>query len=116
MTYQETKELVYKYLTDVDSELLYYYTNYLYVTSNRNLLPKNESIEDLLRKANRFGRHLNFYNPQEEKYQNMGPNVKGYVRINHNCNTINIRENLKDEAEKIIYHEIHHIMQVDEAS
>lgn len=114
MTYQEAEYLVCKYLTDVERELLYYYTNYLYVTSNRNLFPKNETIEDLLKKANTFGRHLNFYNPQEEKYQRMGPNVRGYVRVDRKCSTINIRADLKDEAEKIIYHEIHHIMQIDE--
>lgn len=113
MNYEETKALVNKYLTNVDAELLYYYTNYLYVTSNHFLLPKSESIEDLLKKANRFGRHLNFYNPKEEKYHKMGPNVKGYVRIDDKCDAINIRVDLKDEAEKIIYHEIHHIMQVD---
>lgn len=73
MTYQEAEYLVCKYLTDVERELLYYYTNYLYVTSNRNLFPKNETIEDLLKKANTFGRHLNFYNPQEE-------NIKEWVQ------------------------------------
>lgn len=113
MTYQEVTSIVNKYLTDVDDELLYYYINYLYVTSNHSLLPKNENIESLLKKANRFGRHLNFYSVNDEKYKNMGPNVKGYVRIDNKCDSINIREDLKDEAEKIIYHEIHHIMQVD---
>lgn len=113
MNYQEIETLVNKYLTNVDEELLYYYTNYLYVTNNHNLLPKNESIEDLLKKANRFGRHLNFYDPREVKYQKMGPNVKGYVRIDNKCDSINIRADLKEEAEKIIYHEIHHLMQIN---
>lgn len=116
MTYEESKNLVAKYLTDVDHELLYYYINYLYVTSNHNLLPKNESIEDLLKKANRFGRHLNFYNPKDENYRYLGPYVKGFVRINEQSYIINIREDLKDKSEKIIYHEIHHVMQINEAN
>lgn len=114
MTYQECEKLVSKYLKDVDLELHYYYINYLYVTSNRNLLPKHESVETLLKKANRFGRHLNFYNPNDEEYKKMGPNVKGYVRVGEKCDTINICGDFKSDFEKIVYHEIHHIMQIDE--
>lgn len=114
MTYQEVETLVNNHLTNVDPDLKYYYINYLYVTSNHHLLPQKESIEDLLKKANIHGRHLNFYDYHDKKYQNMGPNVKGYVRVDTKSDTINVRCDLKDEAEKIIYHEIHHIMQIDE--
>lgn len=113
MSYEETKALVEYHLTDVDQELLYYYTNYFYVASIFSLLPKDESINELLKKANRFGRHLNIYDPTDPKYQNMGPNVKGYVRVEENCDSINIRKDDKERQEKVIYHEIHHILQIN---
>lgn len=114
MSYTEVLLLANKYLTNItDNRLKYYYINYFYICSKYNLLSPYETIEELLIKVNEYGHTIKYFDSKKDKES--GTNIKGFVNIEKCKGLINVRKNLLPTIEeKVIYHEIHHLVQINQ--
>ncbi len=110
--YEQIKNMIIKKKNDIDSQTLYYFTNYFYVLVERDLIPSKLKLEDLIDNALYYAQEVVFYDENSDVYRKLGPDVKGLC--DPETKILYVRNNLPEPLrEMVIYHELHHATQTN---
>ena len=110
--YNSIKQIIKSKKEDIDEQTLNYFTNYFYVIVEKNIIPEQIKLEELIDNALLFASKVEFYNENHWVYKKYGEEVKGLCDSDNK--TIYIRNNLDEILKEItIYHELHHAVQTN---
>lgn len=110
--YNEIRNIIKSKKKDIDDETLTYFTNYFYVISEKNIIPEQVELDDLIDNGLLFANKVEFYDSDHWVYKKYGGDVKGFR--DPESKTIFIRDNLEQTLREItVYHELHHAVQTN---
>ena len=110
--YNKIKDIIKSKKNDIDDNTLAYFTNYFFVLVEKNIIPQEVKLEDLIDNALIFASKIEFYGKEHWVYKKNGGDTKGF--IDPASKTIFIREDLQEPLkEMVIYHELHHAVQTN---
>lgn len=110
--YNKVKDIIKNKKNDIDDNTLTYFTNYFYVLVEKNIIPQEVKLEDLIDNALVFASKIEFYGKDHWVYKKNGGDTKGLR--DPESKTIFIRDDLQEPLkEMVIYHELHHAVQTN---
>lgn len=110
--YNKIKDIIKNKKNDIDDNTVTYFTNYFYVLVEKNIIPQQVKLEELIDNALVFASKIEFYGKEHWVYKENGGDTKGLR--DPESKTIFIREDLQDPLkEMVIYHEFHHAVQTN---
>ena len=110
--YDKIKKIIVSKKNDIDETTLEYFCNYFTVVVNRNVIPGEMELDELIDNVLRIGK-IEFFKDDSDIVKKYGNSFKGLRDSQKGI--LYVRDSLPEELKEItIYHEIHHAAQTSE--